>query len=104
MATDTVMDKIKNVGLIFLGAVIIVICLALFKSNMYVFMVFMCLYIGIYAIIVVIYLYKKVSDENQEFNILINVSLYTVCLIVCIAIFAIYLMNASTQYRYSSRY
>lgn len=105
MAEDkTLGDKIKNVGLIFFGAIIIVICLALFRSNIYVFTVFLCLYIGIYAIVVIIYLYKKANDGNPEFNLIINVSLYTICLILSIAVFAIFLMNASAQYRYSSKF
>lgn len=97
-------EKLKNVGLIFFGAIIIVICLALFRSNIYVFTVFLSLYVGIYAVIVVIYLYKKVNDGNPEFNIIINVSLYTICLILTIALFSIFLMNASAQYKYSSKY
>lgn len=97
-------DKVKNVGLMFLGGLIIVISLALFNANIYVFTIFLSLYIGVYSIIVIIYLYKKANSSNPEFNLIINVSLFTICLLVAVAAFALILMNGSTNYKYSSKY
>lgn len=95
----TLAERVKNVGLIFFGAVIVVICLALFRSNVYIFTVFFCIYFGIYAVVVIVYLYRWANSGSREFNLLINISLYTVCLILSVAVFAIFLMNASAQYK-----
>ena len=104
VTNQSMTDKVKNVGLMFFGAVIILVCLALFGSNIYIFTIFLCLYIGIYAIVVIIYLYKKANVNNPEFNLIINVSMYTICLIFAIALYAVYLMNASYNYRIPSKY
>lgn len=100
--TKSLSEKLKNVGLILFGAIIVVVCLVLYRFNIYIFTVFLCLYVGVYAIIIIIYLYKKVNDGNPEFNILINVSLYTVCLILSVAMFSVFLLNSNVQQRYSS--
>lgn len=100
----TLSEKVKNVGLMFLGGIIIVISLALFNANIYVFTIFLSLYIGIYSVVVVIYLYKKASSTNPEFNLIINVSLFTIVLLICVAAFALFLMNGSTKYTLSSKY
>lgn len=97
-------SKVKDMSLIFLGTIIIVVCLALFRSNMYIFTVFLCLYIGMYSIVIIIYLYKKSNQNTPEFNLIINVSMYSICLILCIIVYAIYLMMGSTNYRFQTRY
>uniref|UniRef100_A0A6C0BFP3 Uncharacterized protein n=1 Tax=viral metagenome TaxID=1070528 RepID=A0A6C0BFP3_9ZZZZ len=96
--------KLKDVSLIFFGAVIVVICLALYISNIYIFTVFICLYFGLYAIIVIIYLYKKANSNTTEFDMVINISLYTICLIVSLIIFTLYMMVNNSKYKVSSRY
>jgi multidrug efflux pump subunit AcrB len=97
-------SKLKDVSLIFFGAIIVVICLALYRSNIHIFTVFLCLYFGMYAIIVIIYLYKKTNSNTTEFDMVINISLYTICLIVSLILFTLYTMVKNSNYKMSSRY
>lgn len=106
MADDTTSlgTKVKFIVLAFLGVIIIIVGLALFKANIYVFTVFLCMYIGIYSTLIIIYLNKKTEHNNPELNMLINVAVYTICLILCVAIYAIISMNESAQFRSPSKY
>lgn len=96
--------KMRNVGLIFLGAIIIVITLAIYKSNVYIFIVFFSMYVAIFCIVIVIYLYKKVSTTNPEFNFIVNVALYTICFAVAIIFFSIYLFTQAANFKITSKY
>lgn len=102
--SNTLSTRIKYIALAFFGAIIIIVGLALFKANIYVFTVFLCMYIGIYSTLVIIYLNQKTDHNNPELGLLINVSMYTICLIIAIAIFAIILMNDSAQFRTPTKY
>lgn len=85
--------KIATVSLAFLGAIIGIICLILLKKNTHIFTIFLSLYFSIYAIIVIVYLYKKTNVNNPEFNMIINISMYSLCLLICIIGYTIFLMN-----------
>lgn len=92
MTTKTLGDRVKDALLIFLGAVLLVICLALMKSNMNGFIVFFALYVGMFIVIYMVYLYKKITVKDKEFNTIINISIYTLCLLLVIIMFCIYQM------------
>lgn len=92
--------KIAAVSLAFLGAIIGIICLVLLKQNTHIFTIFLSLYFSIYSIIVIVYLYKKTNVNTPEFNMIINISMYSLCLLICIVGFTIYLMNSKASYKY----
>lgn len=96
--------KLAAVSLMFFGAIIGIISLLLFKSNVYIFTIFISLYFIIYCIVIIVYLYRKTNVNNPEFNMIINTSMYSICLLISIIAVAIYLMNASNQYKYASKY
>jgi hypothetical protein len=78
--------------LIFLGAILLVICIALMYSNMSAFIVFFSLYIGMFIVILMVYLYKKISTRDKEFNTVISISIYTLCLLIVVVLYCIYQM------------
>ena len=92
MTTKTLGDRVRDALLIFLGAVLLVICLALMNSNMNGFIVFFALYVGMFIVIYMVYLYKKITVKDKEFNTIINISIYTLCLLLVIIMFCIYQM------------
>lgn len=92
MTTKTLGDRVKEAMLIFLGAVLLVVCLALMASNMNGFIVFFALYVGMFIVIYMVYLYKKITVKDKEFNTIINISIYTLCLLLVIIMFCIYQM------------
>ena len=96
-SSSNIGSKFALVALIFLGAIIGGVCLLLMKSNLYIYTIFMSLYICIYSIIIIVYLYKHVNTSTSGFNILVNMSMYTMCLVISVAIFAVYLMLFKTQ-------
>ena len=75
------LDKVKNIGFIALGAIILAVHVAIFRLNNYMFTVIMCLYIIGYSILVIVLLYKNKNCYNQnDFDTLLNMSMYTVFL------------------------
>ena len=74
-------DKIKNIILIAVGAIILALHVIVFKLNQYMFSVLMCIYIIAYTIIVIVIMYKNKSCYNtQDFDTLLNMSAYTMFL------------------------
>jgi len=88
----------KNIGLIVLGAVIMVLHAVIFQLNQYMFTIIMCIYIIGYTILVIVLLYKNKSCFiSSDLSILLNMSFYTVFLEVFLIIltvgFALYRVN-----------
>lgn len=100
MATEF-FDKVKNMGLLVLGAAILAIHVFIFRMNQYMFTVIMCLYIIAYSVLVIVLMYKNKNCYRQEdFDILLNMSLYTVFLEVFLALLSFWFMwRASGGYR-----
>ena len=102
MIDKTLGEKLKDAMLIFLGAILLVICIALMYSNMSAFIVFFSLYIGMFIVVMMIYLYKKITTKDKEFNTVISISIYTLCLLIVVVIFCIYQMLNSNTATYPS--
>ena len=106
MATDSdIKGKITNISLIFIGGIIIVIHLILFRYNKFLFTAFVCLYVITYSILVTVYLYKKKECANgTDFNIMVYFSIYTIAMEVMIfllsIIFMIYESYKTPVYKY----
>ena len=62
------MDRLKTIGLLVLGAVILILHAFIFKLNQYFFTIFMCVYIIGYTalVLVLMYKYKKCFKENVK--------------------------------------
>jgi hypothetical protein len=74
-------DKVKNILLIAVGAIILALHVVVFKMNQYMFSILMCIYIIAYTILVIVIMYKNKSCYNtQDFDILLNMSAYTMFL------------------------
>lgn len=87
-----VKDKLTTVGLVVLGGVIFAINIGLYIWNKYMFNIFLCLYILIYALLITIYLYRKKDcfDSNKNaFNILTYFSIYTMILQVLLIVMSV---------------
>jgi RsiW-degrading membrane proteinase PrsW (M82 family) len=91
-------DRIKNIGLIALGAIILAVHVVVFRLNQYMFTVIMCIYIIGYTILVIVLMYKnKNCYDNSDFDILINMSAYTLFL-------ELFLILLTLGFYYSKKY
>lgn len=74
-------ERVKTIGFLVLGAVILGVHALIFKLNQYMFTVIMCIYIIGYTILVIVLMYKnKKCYDSNDFDILLNMSFYTVFL------------------------
>lgn len=91
MATlDTQKDlksKASDIGLMVLGAMVIIVHLVLYRFNASLFNGFLSLYIITYSIIVLVYVYKQKSksktesyDSRTSFDAVTYISFYTIFL------------------------
>lgn len=91
-------DKVKNIGLLALGAVILGLHVLIYNLNQYMFTVLMCIYIIAYTILVIVISYKnKKCYDTKDFDILVNMSAYTLFL----EVFLILLTFGFMFYRYT---
>ena len=92
MATTTADDaqnKLTNIGLLILGAAILIIHIVLFKFNQAVFSIFISLYVVFYTIVVLWYVYKYASRaEQRDFDFITYVSFYTLFLEIALVVLA----------------
>lgn len=103
MASEFV-DKIRNIGLLALGALILAIHVLIFRANQYMFTVIMCLYIIGYTILVIVIAYKnKNCHDSRDFDLLLNMSVYTIVLEIFLILLALsFLIYKSMKYSSSS--
>lgn len=81
MAISDINTQFKNIGMLVLGAVILAIHVLIFRLNQYMFTVIMCIYIIGYSVLTIVLVYKNKSCYGQtDYNILINMSIYTIFL------------------------
>lgn len=93
MEDDSFKKKITNISMLFLGGVILLVHLLLFKFNKYLFTIFICLYIITYSILITVFLYKKKEcAQGAEFNILVYFSIYTIAMEALVLIMCIVFM------------
>lgn len=92
-------DKVKNISLLALGAIILGVHVLIFKLNQYMFTIIMCLYIIGYTVLMIVLLYKNKQCYNQsDFDTAVNMSAYTLFL----EVFLILLTAGFMFYRSSS--
>ena len=78
---NTFITQFKNIGMLVLGALILVIHAVIFNLNQYMFTIIMCIYIIGYTILVIVIMYKyRTNLSISDFNILMNMSFYTLFL------------------------
>jgi len=89
MAIDTRKDlknKAADIGLMVLGAVIIIIHLVLYRINASLFNGFLSIYIITYSILVLVYVYQQKAKNNVDsgkyFDTVTYISFYTIFLYV----------------------
>lgn len=93
MASD-LLSTVKNVGMLVLGAIILVIHVIIYRSNQYLFTIVMCLYILGYTILVIVLMYKNKGCYRQEDqSILLNMSVYTVFLEIFLILLSFWFMS-----------
>lgn len=101
-----VKDKLTTVGLVVLGGVIFAVNIALYIWNKYMFNIFLCLYVLVYALLITIYLYRKKDcfDSNKNaFNVLTYFSIYTMILQTLLIIMSLaFLIMSSRTPTYAS--
>lgn len=86
-------DKVRNMGMLVLGAIILAVHVLIFRSNQHMFTVVMCLYIIGYSVLVIVLMYKNRGCYRQpDFDVLLNMSLYTVFLEVFLALLAFWFL------------
>ena len=85
-STSSLSTQAKNVGLIFLGAVILGLHVIIYMWSPVYFNIFMCMYILAFAILVLIKVnkyqscFKPSSSTLSDYNILAYISIYTILL------------------------
>lgn len=100
MAADF-LSTVKNVGMLVLGAIIFVIHVLIYRSNQYMFTVVMCLYILGYTILVIVLMYKNRGCYREEdMSVLLNMSVYTVILEICMILLSFWFMFNGGYRRY----
>ena len=98
------LDQFKTIGLLVLGAVILIAHVVVFMLNQFIFTVMLSLYIIGYTIVILIITYKKRgcysntnSNSNNNFNelnLIYNMSIYTIFLQVFLIILSLGYMVA----------
>lgn len=95
------LDQFKTIGLLVLGAVILIAHVVVFMLNQFIFTVMLSLYIIGYTIVILVITYKKrgcysTSSNNKfnELNLIYNMSIYTIFLQVFLIILALGYMVA----------
>jgi CDP-diglyceride synthetase len=89
-------SKLKNFGMLIAGAAILGVHVGLFYWNNYIFNIFVCLYITLFAVLVTVLLYKNKSCFNnatRAFNIITYFAFYTIFLQVIMIILSIVFLN-----------
>lgn len=90
MSTSDLSSKIRYTGQLILGALILVVHVAIFSINQQLFTILICMYVTAYSILVITVFYKNRSSiDTMEMNLLVNLSFYTVFLEVFIIILTI---------------
>lgn len=98
--------KARDIGLIVGGAVIVLVQLVLYKYNAPLYSAFLSLYTLVFAVIVLIYIYKERSQSPDAtsktyFNIVSYISFYTIFLqlgLLALSIFAFIKLNNRPNY------
>jgi hypothetical protein len=86
-------DQLKNMIMLVLGALILGAHVLIFKLNQYMFTVIMCIYIIGYTILVIVFMYKNNACYNTtDSNILLNMSIYTIFLEIFLIVLSIFFM------------
>jgi hypothetical protein len=99
-ATTTSSDitsKLRIFGFLFLGALILGLHVGLFYMNVHIFNIFMCMYILLFSVLVLVILYQEkacFAANPRRFNFLTYLAFYTIfveliMIIVSIAFFAL---------------
>lgn len=90
---DDAQAKLSDIGLVVLGAAILIIHILLFKFSPAVFSIFISLYIVAYVIVVLWYVYKYTNYVSKgDFDLITYVSFYTLFLQVGLILLAIGVM------------
>jgi len=103
------MDQFKTIGLLVLGAVILIAHVVVFILNQFIFTVMLSLYIIGYTVLILVITYKKrncydsgissTSNSNRfsELNLIYNMSIYTIFL-------QVFLIILSLGYMFAQKY
>jgi len=98
------MDQFKTIGLLVLGAAILIAHVVVFMLNQFIFTVMLSLYIIGYTILILVITYKKrncydITNSNKfnELNLIYNMSIYTIFL-------QVFLIILSVGYMFAEKY
>jgi len=102
------MDQFKTIGLLVLGAAILIAHVVVFMLNQFIFTVMLSLYIIGYTVLILVITYKKrncydITNSNSnsnkfnELNLIYNMSIYTIFL-------QVFLIILSVGYMFAEKY
>ena len=99
------LDQFKTIGLLVLGAVILIAHVVVFILNQFIFTVMLSLYIIGYTVLILVITYKKrncygiatTSKPFNELNLIYNMSIYTIFL-------QVFLIILSLGYMFAQKY
>lgn len=99
------LDQFKTIGLLVLGAVILIAHVVVFILNQFIFTVMLSLYIIGYTVLILVITYKKrncygnttSTKPFNELNLIYNMSIYTIFL-------QVFLIILSLGYMFAQKY
>lgn len=103
-ATSDISSQLKNFGMFVAGATILGIHVGLFWWNTYIFNIFVCLYITLFAVLVTILLYKNKScfdNSKKAFSVITYFSFYTIFLEIIMIFVSIAFLSYKNKNNYS---
>jgi hypothetical protein len=95
-----VIKKLKVIGLMTLGALLIIIHIAVYKYNDRLFSVFISLYFILYTVIVLYYLYNNTSNKDKDsdkFKIMTYYSFYTLTIQIVLFMLSVLVLFVASK-------
>ena len=95
--SESIQQRLNTVGLLALGGLILALHVGLLFMNREFFILFMCVFMIGYSIFVIMIAYKNQAGINaNQFDLVVNMSFYTVFLELFLFVFIIILMIVSS--------
>ena len=100
--SDNLQQRFNTIGLLTLGGIILALHVGLLFLNKEMFILFMCLFMIGYSIIVIVIAYKNQAGIDPcQYNLTVNLSFYTLFLEIFLVVFiSIMLIVSNMRRRY----
>jgi hypothetical protein len=98
--SSDIYSKLKSFGMLFAGALILGLHVGLYYLNVHVFNIFVCLYILLFAILVLVILYQDkacFANQPKRFNFLTYLAFYTIFIEVIMVFVSIIFMSYQSR-------